>query len=148
MIIPTERLHEFRGLVTMVSGGFDPIHHGHVAYFRAAADLGIPVLCNISHDAFVGTKHPPLLSHGQRALVIDAFRDIEYVHLARGTTAQVLAELQPRVFVKGGDWAAGVPAEEEQVCREHGVEIVFLDTVMDSSSRLLEDFLRRHEAAA
>jgi bifunctional ADP-heptose synthase (sugar kinase/adenylyltransferase) len=148
MIVPTQRLHELRGRVAMVSGGFDPIHAGHVAYFRAAADLGSPVLCNISHDGFVGTKHVPLLSQDQRAVVIDAFRDIDYVHLERGTTAQVLAELRPRVFVKGGDWSAGLPAEEDQVCREHGIEIVFLDTVVDSSSALLADFIRRREGAA
>jgi bifunctional ADP-heptose synthase (sugar kinase/adenylyltransferase) len=88
------------------------------------------------------------LTQEQRALVIDAFRDIDYVHLEQATTAQVLAELQPRAFVKGGDWTSDIPEDEQRVCREHGVEIVFLDTILDSSTRLLTEFLRRREEAA
>jgi len=34
MIVPTEQLGAHRGRVAMVDGGFDPLHGGHVAYFR------------------------------------------------------------------------------------------------------------------
>ena len=41
-------LKQYRGVVAMVDGGFDPLHHGHIAYFEAAAGLGAAgarVLC-------------------------------------------------------------------------------------------------------
>ena len=34
----------------MVDGGFDPLHEGHIAYFAAAAELGVPVLCNLASE--------------------------------------------------------------------------------------------------
>jgi glycerol-3-phosphate cytidylyltransferase-like family protein len=41
MIVATEQLGAHRGRVAMVDGGFDPLHGGHVAYFREAARLGV-----------------------------------------------------------------------------------------------------------
>ena len=65
MIVATDELHQHRGAVTMVDGGFDPLHPGHIAYFRAAEALGLPVLCNISADEWVARKHRPLLDPGR-----------------------------------------------------------------------------------
>jgi hypothetical protein len=43
--------------------------------------------------------------------------------------------------VKGSDWRArGLPAEQVAICAEHGIGIVYLDTVLDSSSRILQDY--------
>ena len=78
MRVATEDLPRHSGVVTMVDGGFDPIHAGHVEYFRAAAELGAPVLCNISSDHWVSRKHTPLLPQDERAAVIDAFRWISF----------------------------------------------------------------------
>ena len=39
------------------------------------------------------------------------------------------------------DWRArGLPPEQAVICREHGIEIVYLDTLLDSSTRLLQQF--------
>jgi len=124
----------------MVSGGFDPLHPGHIAYFRAAAALGVPLLCNVSADEWVARKHPPLLTQGERVQVIDAIRFVEYTHAEETTTEDVLAQLRPRYFAKGADWRDRLPEQELAVCRANGIEIVFLDTVVDSST----DVLRRH----
>ena len=129
----------------MVDGGFDPLHDGHVRYFREAREFGAPVLCNVSGDVYVSRKHPPLLPEDQRVVVIDALRDVDYTHLSQTTTAWVLGELRPRYYVKGADWRGRLPEEETEVCAEMGVEIVFLDTVFDSSTALLERCLARWE---
>jgi glycerol-3-phosphate cytidylyltransferase-like family protein len=140
MIVETDELVRHCGAVTMVDGGFDPIHPGHIAYFRAAADLGAPVLCNVSGDAWVGRKHRALLPHGDRAKVIDAIRWVSFVHVSSVPTEQVLRLLQPRFYAKGDDWRGRLPDEQVQICAEHGVEIVFFDTVSDSSSAILERY--------
>ena len=130
----------------MVDGGFDPLHDGHVAYFAAAASLGAPLLCSVSSDRWVERKHAPLLSHEARTRVIDAIRHIDYTYPAQEQTAEVLEALVPRYYVKGDDWRGRLPEAETEVCERLGVEIVFLDTVRDSSSRLLAKY-REHESA-
>jgi bifunctional ADP-heptose synthase (sugar kinase/adenylyltransferase) len=140
LIVLTADLPSLAGRVAMVSGGFDPLHPGHIAYFRAAAALGVPLLCNVSADEWVARKHPPLLKQGERVQVIDAIRFVEYTHAEETTTEDVLAQLRPRYFAKGADWRDRLPEQELAVCRANGIEIVFLDTVVDSST----DVLRRH----
>ena len=141
MIVTFQALPEYRGTVAMVDGAFDPLHRGHIEYFRAAAALGVPVLCNVSSDQYVRTKHPPLLPEDQRAAIIDAIRYIDYVHIYQVDTETVLRQLRPRYYVKGSDWRErGLPAEQVTICAEHGIGIVYLDTVLDSSSRILRNY--------
>ena len=137
MIVTTEQLGPFRGQVAMVDGGFDPLHAGHVAYFRAAAATGAPVLCNLASDAYVARKHRPLLAQRDRAAVIDAIRWIDLVHLSQDSTEAALRALAPRFYVKGADWRDRLPAEQLAICSEQGTEVVYLDTVLASSSALL-----------
>ena len=141
MIVPTQRLHELAGVVAMVDGGFDPLHGGHVAYFRAAAGLGAPVLCNVSGDHYVSRKHRPLLPERDRAELIAAIRYVDHVHISQTTTEAVLELLQPRFYVKGEDWRGRLPEEQVRICAAQGTEIVYVDTVTNSSSRLLHEFL-------
>lgn len=140
VIVPTDRLNQHRRAVTLVDGGFDPIHPGHIAYFRAAAELGLPVLCNVSGDSWVGRKHRPLLPQADRAAVLDAIRYLDFVHVSEGSTAAVLAELEPRFYAKGADWEGRLPAEELELCAARGIEVVYLDTVLDSSTAILERY--------
>lgn len=140
MIVQTGELARHRGAVTMVDGGFDPLHAGHIAYFEAAAGLGLPVLCNVAGDDWVSRKHAPLLPQAERGTVIDAIRWIDYVHLAGTPTAEVLSELEPRFYAKGADWEGRLPAEEADLCAERGIEIVYLDTVLNSSTAILDRY--------
>ena len=146
MILIFDELPVYRGQVAMVDGAFDPLHHGHIEYFKAARELGMPVLCNIASDRYVRTKHRPLLTETQRATVIDAIRYIDYVHIYQIDTETVLRQLRPRYYVKGSDWRdRGLPAEQEMICLEHAIEIVYLDTVLDSSSRLLRNYCAQQD---
>ena len=140
MILSFEQLSEHRGRVSMVDGAFDPLHRGHIEYFRTASALGAPVLCNVSSDAYVRSKHPVFLAEEQRAAIIDAIRYIDYTHVSQVDTETVLAQLRPRAYVKGADWRDRLPPRQIEICAEYGIEIVYLDTVLDSSSRILRDF--------
>ena len=140
MIVPFHRLRELRQKVAMVDGAFDPLHHGHIEYFRQARQRGWPLLCNLAPDSYLQTKHTPLLPAEQRAEVIDALRYIDYTHVSRWNTEVVIRELHPTAFIKGKDWEGRLPAAEAEVCRELGIRILYLDTIRDSSSRLLDVF--------
>ena len=144
MILAFDDLKAYRGQVAMVDGAFDPLHRGHIEYFRAATALGSPVLCNVASDTYVRTKHPPLLSEDQRAAVVDAIRYITYTHINQFDTETILRELRPRYYVKGKDWDGRLPPEQVTICREHQIEVVYLDTVLDSSSRILEQYAQKN----
>lgn len=143
MIVETDSLGTLAGTVTMVDGGFDPIHPGHIAYLRAAAELGLPVLCNVSSDDWVGRKHAPLLAQAQRCAVIDAIRYVEYTHPSSVPTVDVLSIARPRYYAKGSDWHDRLPADELEVCARNDIEVVFLETVLDSSTAILTRYLDR-----
>ena len=142
MIVSFDQLKEYRGRVAMVDGAFDPLHRGHIDYFRAAHErLDVPLLCNVASDRYVRTKHPPLLDEDQRAAVVDAIRYITYTHVNQFDTETILRELRPKFYVKGKDWEGRLPPEQVAICRDCGIEVVYLDTVTDSSSRLLKQYL-------
>jgi bifunctional ADP-heptose synthase (sugar kinase/adenylyltransferase) len=131
----------------MVDGSFDPLHDGHIRYFAFAASLGLPVFCNIASDDWTSAKHAILLEQEKRAVVIDAVRFIDYVYCADTSTADVLRLVRPRKYVKGADWRdrGGVPEVETAICDEFGIEIVYANTEMNSSSRILKRFSGHHE---
>ena len=141
MIIRFEQLKEYRKQVAMVDGAFDPLHRGHIEYFRAAAgQLDVPLLCNVASDQYVRTKHVPLLAEDDRAVIVDAIRFISYTHINQFDTETILRELQPKYYVKGKDWDGRLPSDQVRICAEYGIEIVYLDTVIDSSSRILKSY--------
>ena len=141
MILVFEQLKDYRTQVAMVDGAFDPLHRGHIEYFRAAAaQLDVPLLCNVASDRYVRTKHPPLLPEDQRAAVVDAIRFISYTHINQFDTETILRELQPKYYVKGKDWEGRLPPDQVRICAEHGIGVVYLDTVLDSSSRILKSY--------
>jgi hypothetical protein len=65
------------------------------------------------------------------------------VHVASTSTSEVLHELRPRYFAKGVDWRRRLPDDELAACAEHGIEIVYLDTVTTSSTAILERYEAR-----
>jgi cytidyltransferase-like protein len=141
LILTFEQLKDHRQQVAMVDGAFDPLHRGHIEYFRAAAEqLGAPLLCNVASDRYVRSKHPPLLPEDQRAAIVDAIRYIAYTHVNQFDTETILRELQPKYYVKGKDWEGRLPPDQVKICREYNIQVVYLDTVLDSSSRILKTY--------
>ena len=140
MIISWSGLPSLAGQVVMVDGSFDPLHEGHIAYFVAAKRLGQLILCNITRDDWTIKKHPVLLPQQSRAVVIDAIRFIDYVHCATTSTRDVLEQLRPVAYVKGTDWLqrGGVPQDEVEVCEQLSIKIEYVDTVLNSSTKLIE----------
>ena len=42
--------------VVVVSGGFDPVHSGHIAYFKAAKELGDKLIVALNSDNWLVNK--------------------------------------------------------------------------------------------
>ena len=42
--------------VVLVTGGFDPLHSGHLAYFKAAKELGDKLVVGINSDEWLTRK--------------------------------------------------------------------------------------------
>ena len=110
VIVATEDLARYRGAVTMVDGGFDPLHPGHIAYFEAAAALGRPVLCNLCPDEWVARKHPPLLAAG-RARGAGRRDPLRRLHAPRRRCRprRCCAALGAAPYAKGADWRGRLP---------------------------------------
>lgn len=120
----------------MVDGAFDPLHAGHIDYFKQARQYG-PLLCNLAPDTYIRTKHPVLLPAEQRIAVIDALRDISWTHLGDHGTEAVIEQIRPLAYVKGKDWEGRLPERQVALCQRLGIPIVFVETISESSSRLL-----------
>ena len=149
MILPTDQLSNHAGKFVLVDGSFDPIHEGHIAYFAGASEFGLPVLCNVTPDDWTESKHVVLLNQAQRGVVLDSIRYISYVHLSSVSTGEILELLRPQIYVKGTDWLkrGGVPANEQEICRSLGIEIKYLQTVLNSSSKILSAWSSSHTTA-
>ena len=57
MVLDFTDLRHHRGRLAMVAGASDPLHDGHIEYFRQARALGTPLLCSIASDDYVASKH-------------------------------------------------------------------------------------------
>ena len=65
------------------------------------------------------------------------------MHLSSIATVDVLRLLAPRYYAKGADWRGRLPDDELAACADAGTEVVYLDTVVDSSTAILERYERR-----
>ena len=142
MILSNKDLDSFELDVVMVDGSFDPIHDGHIEYFRLASQFGLPVLCNIAPDDWTKKKHSVLLPVTNRAIVLDSIRYISFVTISTVSTAQSLRNIRPKIYAKGKDWElrCGIPQEELEICDQFNIKIEYLDSVLNSSSQLLMNF--------
>ena len=43
-------------IVSLVTGGFDPLHSGHIAYFKAAKEFGHSVCVGVNSDDWLTRK--------------------------------------------------------------------------------------------
>jgi D-glycero-beta-D-manno-heptose 1-phosphate adenylyltransferase len=99
-----------RERIVFTNGCFDLMHVGHVRYLEAARALGDLLVVGVNSDASVRTlqKGPdrPIVPQDQRAEVLAALACVDYVVLfGEPDPGRLIAELQPDVLVKGGDWA-------------------------------------------
>ncbi len=119
--------------VVMVSGGFDPVHIGHVRMFEEAKKLGDELVVVINNDHWLKFKKGyTFMSDADRKEIIESLRPVDRVVLTShepGTTditvCRELESIRPHIFANGGDRKENVPAPEYEVCERLGIEMVF-----------------------
>jgi len=93
--------------VVMVSGGFDPVHSGHINLIREARELGDRLIVVLNTDAWLMRKKGFIfMPYAERAKVLRGLRWVDNVVQASdedGTVARTIARIRPDVFVNGGD---------------------------------------------
>lgn len=119
-------------IMVAVSGGFDPIHSGHIDYLRKAALLGYPkrVVVILNSDRFLRNKKGrEFMSFKERKKILESVKYVDSVFESIDkdqTVAASLAKLKPDIFAKGGDRTRkNLPEDEINVCKKYGIKIVF-----------------------
>lgn len=119
-------------IVVAVSGGFDPVHVGHIRLFEEARALGDRLVVILNNDNWLQKKKGHVfMPERERVEVIAAIRWVDEVVLtAHGenpddmSVCQALRDLRPDIFANGGDRTSdNIP--EVPVCDEIGCQMVF-----------------------
>jgi D-beta-D-heptose 7-phosphate kinase/D-beta-D-heptose 1-phosphate adenosyltransferase len=64
----------------VVTGGFDPIHSGHIEYIREAAKLGDVLIVGVNSDEWLTRKKgKPFMTWSERASIINELRQVDFV---------------------------------------------------------------------
>lgn len=115
----------------VVSGGFDPVHIGHIQYFKVAKRLvgdDGKVICVLNSDDFLKNKKGfVFMPYAERKEILQAIKYIDKVVKCIDkdqTVIKTLASIKPDIFAKGGDRNLGnIP--ERAICEELGIEMKF-----------------------
>jgi D-beta-D-heptose 7-phosphate kinase/D-beta-D-heptose 1-phosphate adenosyltransferase len=110
-----------------VSGGFDPIHVGHVRMILKAAEYGDVIVILNTDEWLEKKKGYTFMKWEERAEILKAISGVSNVVKCideDNTVCETLSLLSPTYFANGGDRKEGnVP--EEKVCNDLGIEMLW-----------------------
>ena len=120
-------------ILTLVTGGFDPLHSGHIAYFEKARELTNYLVVGLNTEEWLTKKKGQyFMSWKERAEIIRHLDMVDAVITvpdddkgsACGAIERCLEIAQTVVFANGGDRTKkNVP--EMDVCRELDVTMLW-----------------------
>lgn len=97
--------------IVAVSGGFDPLHIGHVRMFKAARKLGDKLVVILNNDNWLkGKKKYAFMPENERKELLLSFPFVDKVVLTSHkpndpdrSVARALRKVKPDIFANGGD---------------------------------------------
>ena len=111
----------------VVSGGFDPLHVGHLRMMQEAAEHGkLTVIIN-SDGWLLRKKDYVFMSWEERAEIIGAYDFVDQVIMAIDddrTVVESLKEIRPDIFANGGD-RENATTPEAKFCRENNIKMLW-----------------------
>jgi len=111
----------------MVSGGFDPVHAGHIRMIRASAEYGDVIVIANSDDWLFRKKGFVFMEYARRVEILNAIKGVVLVDSVNDTDDTVCSAIrrhQPTYFANGGD-RGRTNTPEQSVCEELGVELLW-----------------------
>ena len=154
------KLSTGRGKIVAVSGGFDPLHIGHVRMFQEAKKLGDELVVILNNDNWFGIKGRHLfMAEKERKEIIEALKSVDRVIISKHKSSKKvfdrnteeysicreLEELKPHIFANGGDrFADDIP--EFKLCKKLGIKMIFnvgSGGKVRSSSELLKEYVKK-----
>lgn len=136
--------------LVFTNGCFDLLHAGHVRYLNAARLLGRSLIVGLNSDDSVRTIKPtpagvptrPIVPEDQRAEVLAALKAVDGVVIfPQKTASELIAALQPDIYVKGGDYQIETLPEAAIVHAYGGrVELVSIE-IPSSTSGIVDRIL-------
>jgi len=107
-----------------VSGCFDMLHSGHVAFFQEAAQYGdLYVAIGSDRNVFALKNRPTINTQDERLYMIQSLACVKQVFVARGSGildfVEELKEIKPDIFVVNED---GSTPEKQKLCAELGIK--------------------------
>lgn len=140
--------------VVLVTGGFDPLHSGHVEYFKAAKQLGSRLVVGVNSDEWLTRKKGrPFMPFSERASIIKELSCVDEVigfddsdDSACHAIFYMLSTHGPEttvVFANGGDRGSANTPEYRMYKNTYGLEFVWAvggEHKKNSSSWLLDNW--------
>ena len=137
--------------IVLVTGGFDPVHSGHLAYFQAAKQLGDILVVGVNSDAWLTRKKGrPFLPLKERVHIIQCLRMVDHCVLyddSDGSSKEAIRNVRAMypqdeiIFANGGDRTdSNIP---EMDAKDNNLKFVFGVGGFDknnSSSWILEEW--------
>lgn len=135
--------------IVLITGGFDPIHSGHIAYIKEAKKLGDILIVGVNSDAWLERKKGrAFLPIHERLAIVAGIQGVDQTLIFNdndGSACDALQKLKSSysyatiIFANGGDRTA----ENIPEMRVEGVEFVFGvggSNKKNSSSWILRDW--------
>jgi len=113
--------------VIAVSGGFDPVHIGHVRMIKDAARYGDVMVIINSDDWLQRKKGYVFMPWKERAEIMGNIKGVRFVTAvddSDGTVCEALKRHKPEVFANGGD-RKQKNTPEMDVCEELGIQMMW-----------------------
>lgn len=139
-------------MIAIVSGGFDPLHKGHIEYIKMAREFIGPeglLIAIVNRDSFLLQKKGyKLLDENTRLSVVQNLKAVDDAYIAVDddmTVNKTLTMIASKYsdsdiyFCKGGDRNKdNIP--EFETCQKYNIKIIDgLGAKIDSSSRIVEN---------
>lgn len=124
---------EHRERWVAVSGGFDPIHVGHLRMFKKTHSLGEKLVVILNNDNWLQTKKGfVFMPEKERAEIILSLPFVDKVYITKHkrqdsdmSVCGALKELRPAIFANGGDRKGKKDIPESKVCEDIGIKMAF-----------------------
>ncbi len=131
--------------IVFTNGCFDIVHAGHVRYLTAAKNFGDVLIVGLNTDESVrklkGSSRP-INNQDDRAEVLLGLKAVDYViFFGEATAENLIAEVKPDIYVKGGDYTLET-LPEAKIVQSYGGRVELINLVAGrSTTNIIEKIL-------